>query len=67
MNLPYSFLHRPLNYGFSGGEKKRHELLQLLVLRPSLALLDEADSGLDVDSFTTAAKAIKRYGPHIKP
>lgn len=61
VNLPYSFLHRPLNYGFSGGEKKRHELLQLLVLQPSLALLDEADSGLDVDSFTTAAKAIKQY------
>ncbi|KAL8273718.1 hypothetical protein Esti_002318 [Eimeria stiedai] len=61
VKLPLSFLHRPLNYGFSGGEKKRHELLQMLLLRPSLALLDEADSGLDVDSFTTAAQAIKSY------
>ncbi|KAL8452806.1 hypothetical protein Emag_002179 [Eimeria magna] len=61
VKLPFSFLHRPLNYGFSGGEKKRHELLQMLLLRPSLALLDEADSGLDVDSFTTAAQAIKSY------
>ncbi|KAL8429709.1 hypothetical protein Efla_001144 [Eimeria flavescens] len=61
VKLPFGFLRRPLNYGFSGGEKKRHELLQMLVLRPSLALLDEADSGLDVDSFATAAQAIKTY------
>lgn len=57
-----SFLRRPLNYGFSGGEKKRNELLQLLVLNPSLALLDETDSGLDVDSFRTATRAIQEYG-----
>ncbi len=47
VGLPEAFLHRPLHVGFSGGEKKRSELLQLLLLKPRLAVLDEIDSGLD--------------------
>ena len=57
---PMSFLDRPLNAGFSGGEKKRNEILQLAVLSPRLALLDETDSGLDVDSMNQIAKALTK-------
>ncbi|QQG41023.1 MAG: Fe-S cluster assembly ATPase SufC [Candidatus Levyibacteriota bacterium] len=57
--LPEEFMHRSLNEGFSGGEKKRAEIAQLLVLRPKFAILDEIDSGLDVDSLKIVAKAIK--------
>jgi len=46
-----ALLHRPVNEGFSGGEKKRNEILQMLVLEPALAILDETDSGLDVDAL----------------
>lgn len=56
-----SFLDRPLNYGFSGGEKKRNEILQMIVLDPELIMLDETDSGLDVDSFNITAGAIKEF------
>ncbi|PFH35190.1 iron-sulfur assembly ATPase [Besnoitia besnoiti] len=61
VGLDRSFLDRPLNYGFSGGEKKRNEILQMLLLDPELVMLDETDSGLDVDSFNITAAAIKRF------
>lgn len=55
-----SFLNRPVNEGFSGGEKKRNEILQLAVLEPRLAVLDETDSGLDIDALKTVAAAVNR-------
>ena len=60
VDLPFSFLNRPINEGFSGGEKKRNEILQLAVLSPRLAVLDETDSGLDVDSMILTAKALNK-------
>lgn len=54
-------MRRSLNEGFSGGEKKRNEILQLLTLKPKLAILDEIDSGLDVDGLRTVADAIKKF------
>jgi len=53
-----SFMRRPLNDGFSGGEKKRNEILQMAVLEPRLAILDETDSGLDIDALRTVAAGI---------
>ncbi len=53
-----SFLNRPVNEGFSGGEKKRNEILQLAVIEPKLAILDETDSGLDIDALKTVAAAV---------
>jgi Fe-S cluster assembly ATP-binding protein len=53
-----SFMSRPLNEGFSGGEKKRNEILQMAVLEPRLAILDETDSGLDIDALRTVAAGI---------
>ena len=53
-----SFMNRPVNEGFSGGEKKRNEILQLAVLEPKLAILDETDSGLDIDALKTVAAAV---------
>ena len=53
-----SFLQRAVNTGFSGGEKKRNEILQMLVLEPKLAILDEPDSGLDIDALQAVAKGI---------
>ena len=55
-----SYLSRPVNEGFSGGEKKRNEILQLAVLEPRLAILDETDSGLDIDALKTVAEAVNR-------
>ena len=55
-----SFLNRPVNEGFSGGEKKRNEILQLAVLEPKLAILDETDSGLDIDALKTVAGAVNQ-------
>ncbi len=54
-------LNRSLNVGFSGGEKKKNEILQMLVLNPKLAILDETDSGLDVDAIKTVSKGIELY------
>ena len=54
-------IERNLNVGFSGGEKKKNEILQMLVLNPKLAILDETDSGLDVDAIKTVSKGIKMY------
>ncbi len=53
-----SFLNRAVNEGFSGGEKKRNEILQMAVLEPVLAVLDETDSGLDIDALKTVAEAV---------
>lgn len=61
LDLDASFGDRYLNDGFSGGEKKRAEVLQMLVLRPRIALLDESDSGLDIDALKTVAQAIDLY------
>lgn len=58
LDIPRSFLGRYVNDGFSGGEKKRFEILQLMLLRPKLAILDETDSGLDIDGIRTVSKGI---------
>jgi len=52
------FLYRAINEGFSGGEKKRNEILQMAVLEPRLAVLDETDSGLDIDALKVVAKGV---------
>ena len=54
-------MDRSLNVGFSGGEKKKNEILQMLVLNPKLAILDETDSGLDVDAIKTVSKGIEMF------
>jgi len=59
LDMDDSFMDRYLNAGFSGGEKKKMEVLQMLVLEPSLAILDETDSGLDIDALKDVAKAIE--------
>ena len=61
LKLGENFLGRAVNEGFSGGEKKRNEILQMMTLRPKLAILDEIDSGLDVDGLRLVASAIKRF------
>jgi Fe-S cluster assembly ATP-binding protein len=58
MEMSESFLTRAVNEGFSGGEKKRNEILQMLVLEPKLAVLDETDSGLDIDALKIVAKGV---------
>jgi Fe-S cluster assembly ATP-binding protein len=58
MRMDESFLSRGVNEGFSGGEKKRNEILQMLVLQPTLAILDESDSGLDIDALKVVANGI---------
>ncbi len=58
MQMDESFLSRGVNEGFSGGEKKRNEILQMLVLEPMLAVLDETDSGLDIDALKVVAKGV---------
>jgi Fe-S cluster assembly ATP-binding protein len=58
MQMDESFLSRGVNEGFSGGEKKRNEILQMLVLEPTLALLDETDSGLDIDALKVVANGV---------
>ena len=58
MQMDEAFLSRGVNEGFSGGEKKRNEILQMLVLEPSLALLDETDSGLDIDALKVVANGV---------
>ncbi len=64
--VPREFSSRYLNDGFSGGEKKRMEMLQLGLLRPEMAVLDETDSGLDIDALRTVAEGVNRYaGPEM--
>ncbi|MBI2117442.1 Fe-S cluster assembly ATPase SufC, partial [Candidatus Peregrinibacteria bacterium] len=74
LRLPPAFLDRPVNVGFSGGEKKKCEILQLCILRPILALLDETDSGLDIDALRIVANGVNalrttnyRFGPSSRP
>lgn len=61
LDIPVEFLSRFLNEGFSGGEKKRMEILQMLLLEPRLAILDETDSGLDVDAMKRVFEAIRAH------
>ena len=61
LNLNPDFLKRGVNEGFSGGEKKRNEILQMLLLQPKLAVLDETDSGLDIDALQTVAEGVNRF------
>lgn len=61
IDMDPSYADRDVNVGFSGGEKKKAEILQLLVLKPKLAILDETDSGLDVDAVRTVSKGIRAY------
>jgi Fe-S cluster assembly ATP-binding protein len=66
MDIPREFSSRYLNDGFSGGEKKRMEILQLAMLRPELAVLDETDSGLDIDALRTVAEGVGKFsGPEM--
>ena len=58
LGLPMDMLKRPVNVGFSGGEKKRHEMVQMAVARPRVAVLDETDSGLDIDALRVVADGI---------
>jgi len=58
LNMTDDMVRRPVNVGFSGGEKKRYEMLQMAMLEPSLAILDETDSGLDIDALKTVADGI---------
>jgi Fe-S cluster assembly ATP-binding protein len=60
MKIALDLSHRHLNEGFSGGERKRNEILQMILLKPSIAMLDEIDSGLDVDALQTVANAITK-------
>lgn len=61
LNMNSNNMERSLNVGFSGGEKKKNEILQMLVLNPKLAILDETDSGLDVDAIKTVSKGIEMF------
>ena len=58
LEMDHAMLNRAVNFGFSGGEKKRNEVLQMLVLEPTLAILDETDSGLDIDALKVVAKGV---------
>lgn len=58
LSLPEDLLHRGVNSGFSGGEKKRNEIFQMAVLEPTLAVLDETDSGLDIDALRQVAEGV---------
>ena len=61
LGMDHNYAERDLNVGFSGGEKKKAEILQLLMLKPELAILDETDSGLDVDAVRTVSEGVKAY------
>ena len=61
LHMEQTYADRDLNVGFSGGEKKKAEILQLLMMKPTLAILDETDSGLDVDAVRTVSEGIRHY------
>ena len=66
LKMPNEFAQRSLNEGFSGGEKKRTEILQMAMLRPQIAILDETDSGLDIDALRIVANGIQAFvGPQL--
>jgi Fe-S cluster assembly ATP-binding protein len=66
LDMNPKFAERSLNEGFSGGEKKRHEILQMALLRPTLAILDETDSGLDIDALKVVSEGVNRMrGAHL--
>lgn len=67
LNIPSSFIHRDINYNMSGGEKKKNELMHMWVLEPQFIILDEIDSGLDVDSLKLVAESIQEYYQKFKP
>ena len=60
LGISQEMLRRAVNVGFSGGEKKRNEILQMAILKPRLAVLDETDSGLDIDALKTVAEGVNR-------
>lgn len=61
LSIPQNFLHREINSGMSGGERKKNELLHIWMLKPSFLILDEVDSGLDVDALKIVATSLKEY------
>ena len=65
LQMDPSYAERDLNVGFSGGEKKKAEILQMLMLEPKLAILDETDSGLDVDAVRTVSKGVQLYRERV--
>ncbi len=67
LELPLDFIHREINVGMSGGERKKNELLHMWMLEPKLIFLDEVDSGLDVDALKIVAKSINDYYEKYKP
>ena len=64
VDLNSSFINKDMNYGFSGGEKKKNEIMQLDVIKPQVLLIDEIDSGLDLDAIKTISKIIKKHTPN---
>ena len=66
LNMDETYAERDLNVGFSGGEKKKAEILQMLLLKPSLAILDETDSGLDVDAVRTVSRGVEEFRKNEK-
>lgn len=66
LDMDESYAERDLNVGFSGGEKKKAEILQMLMLEPKLAILDETDSGLDVDAVRTVSNGVRLYRENVK-
>ena len=67
LDLPKSFIHREINVGMSGGERKKNELLHLWMLEPSFIILDEIDSGLDVDALKVVSSSLNEYYEQYKP
>ncbi len=67
LDIPTSFIHRSINYNMSGGEKKKMELLYIWMLEPKFIILDELDSGLDVDSLKLVANSLLEYHKQFKP
>ena len=67
LEMDSSMIHRGINQGFSGGERKKNEILQMYILKPSFVMLDEIDSGLDVDSLKVVGEAIHNYYKEYNP
>ena len=67
LDIPTSFIHRNINDGMSGGERKKNEFMHMWMLKPSFILLDEIDSGLDVDALKLIANSLKEYYEEYKP